>query len=213
MNRSRLHGQPPGLRYLPKEDQPPGPAPLLTQPFAAGMTGWVVVCGAVVAELAGGAAVANQMSAAIALPVLILPVAVAFGFAVVQWWQARSSAAEPASWWHLTGVAAAALVWLLWPTVPGALGGTEAVGSTHSDRAFCYVLPTPAASGCLHRVAQAFDNHNLTWWSTGALILIAALFARRSRIAAWAAIPAAFAGCQLATYFLNQVVLYYHLTG
>ena len=45
----------------------------------------------------------------------------------------------------------------------------------------------------------------------GALILIAALLARRSRIAAWAAIPAALAGCQLATYVLNQVVLYYHL--
>ena len=40
---------------------------------------------------------------------------------------------------------------------------------------------------------------------------IAALLARRSRIAAWAAIPAALAGCQLATYFLNQIVLYYHL--
>jgi hypothetical protein len=45
------------------------------------------------------------------------------------------------------------------------------------------------------------------------LILIAALLTRRSRIAAWAAIPAAPAGCQLATYFLNQIVLYYHLSG
>jgi len=52
-------------------------------------------------------------------------------------------------------------------------------------------------------VAQAFDNHVLAWWSTGALIFIAALLARRSRIAAWAAIPAAFAGCELATYFLS----------
>jgi hypothetical protein len=36
-----------------------------------------------------------------------------------------------------------------------------------------------------------------------ALILIAALLVRRSRIAAWAAIPAAFAGCELAIHFLN----------
>jgi hypothetical protein len=36
-----------------------------------------------------------------------------------------------------------------------------------------------------------------------ALILIAALLARRSRIAAWTAIPAAFAGCQLASYVLS----------
>ena len=45
------------------------------------------------------------------------------------------------------------------------------------------------------------------------MILLAALLARRSRIAAWAAIPAAFAGVQLATFFLNQFVLYYHLNG
>ena len=37
------------------------------------------------------------------------------------------------------------------------------------------------------------------------------LLTRRSRIAAWGAIPIALAGCQLATYFLNQIVLNYHL--
>jgi len=37
------------------------------------------------------------------------------------------------------------------------------------------------------------------------------VLARRSRIAAWATIPLALAGCQLATWFLNRVVLYYHL--
>jgi hypothetical protein len=186
---------------------------MLTQPFEAGLTAWIVVTGAVIAELAGGAAVANQMSAAITVPVLIFPVVVAFGFAVVQWWQVRSSAAEPASWWHLAGIAAAALTWLLWPTIPGALAGTTAVAGTSSGRAFCYVLPTTAMSDCLHRIAQAFDDHDLAWWSTGVLILIAALLARRSRIAAWAAIPAAFAGCQIAAYFLNQIVLLYHLSG
>jgi hypothetical protein len=213
MNWSRLHGQPPGLRQLPEDDQRPRPAPLLTQPFAAGMMGWIVVCGAVVAELAGGAAVANQTSTAIAVLVLALPVVVAFGFAAVQWWQVRSSGAEPASWWHMAGIAAAALTWLLWPTIPGALASTGAGPSTTSGQAVCNVLPNPAMSECLHRAAQAFDSHNLAWWSTGALILIAALLARRSRIAAWAAIPAALAGCQLATYFLNQFVLYYHLTS
>jgi hypothetical protein len=211
MNWSRRHAQPPGLRHLPRDDQPPRPAPLLAQPFAAGMTGWVVISGAVIAEFAGGAVVANQTSTTIALAVLITPVVVVFGFAVVQWWQVRSSGAEPAPWWHLAGVAAAIFTWLVWPTVPGPLSGTTAVASTSGGRAFCYVLPGAAVSDCLRRVAQAFDNHNLAWWSTGALILIAALLARRSRIAAWGAIPAALAGCQLATWFLNQIVLYYHL--
>lgn len=211
MNWSPLHGQPPGLRRLPKEDQPPRPAPRLTQPFEAGLTGWVVVCGAVIVELAGGATVANQTSTVIALLVLIIPVVVVAGFAVMQWWQVRSSQAEPAPWWHLAGTAAAVLTWLVWPTVPGPLTGTTAVAGANSARAFCSVLPGTAASDCLHRTAQAFDNHNLTWWSTGALILITVLLARRSRIAAWGAIPVALAGCQVATYFLNQIVLYYHL--
>ena len=157
---SRFHGLPPGLRYLPLDDWPPRPAPMLTQPWQAGVTGWIVVFGAVIAEIAGGT-MANQMSGAIAVPVLISPVVIAFGFAAVQWWQVRSSAAEPASWWHLGGIAAAALTWVLWP----------------------------------------FGTHRIVWWSTGAVILVAALLARRSRIAAWAAIPAALAGCQLATYF------------
>ncbi len=205
------HGRRPS-RGLPVDDERPKPAPLLTQPFEAAMTGWIVVFGAVLAELAGGAVVANQMSAAIALPVLIIPVVVAFGFAAVQWWQVRSSAAQPASWWHLTAAAAAALIWLLWPTVPGPLADATAAAGTGSGRAFCNVLPTGAiVSGCLRRTAQAYDSHNLAWWSTAALILIAALLARRSRIAAWATIPLALAGCQLATWFLNQVVLYYHL--
>ena len=199
----RLHGLPPGLRHLPPDDWPPRPAPLLTQSFAAGMTGWVVVFGAVIAELAGGAAVANQAAAKIAVPVLIFPVVVAFGFAVVQWWQARSWSVEPASRWHLTGIAAAALTWLLWPAIPGVLAATRALPCTGRGQAFCYTAPTTTGADYLHRIAQAFGNPGLAWWSTGALILIAALLARRSRIAAWAAIPAAFAGCELATYFLS----------
>jgi hypothetical protein len=200
---SRLRGLPPGLRYLPKDDWPPQPAPVLTRPFEAGVTGWVVVFGAVIAELAGGAAVATQMRAVIAVPVLIFPAAVASAFAVVQWWQARSWRAELASRWHLTGVAAAALTWLLWPMVPGALAGTGTLGCTGRSQALCYAAPGTAEATYLRSLAQSADYHDVALWSTGALILIAALLARRSRIAAWAAIPAAFAGCELATYFLT----------
>jgi hypothetical protein len=200
---SRLHGLPPGLRYLPKDDWPPRPAPLLTRPFQAGLTGWVVVLGAVIAELAGGTAVATETSAEIAVPVLIFPVVVAFGFAAAQWWQVRSWGAELASWWHLAGVAAATLAWLLWPMVPGALAGTGTLLCVGSSQASCYAASRTAEADYLRSMAQAFDYHSAAWWSTGALILIAALLARRSRIAAWAAIPAAFAGCELAAYFLS----------
>lgn len=205
MNWSRRRGQPAELWRRPEDDQPPRSVPLLARPFEGGVTGWIVICAGVIAELAGGAAVANQMSTTVAVLVLIVPVVVVFGFAVVQWWQVRTSGAEPANWWHLGGAAVAVLIWALWPTIPGPLSEST------NNRAFCNALPTTEASDCLRRTAQAFDNHNIAYWSTAALILIAALLVRRSRMAPWAAIPAALAGCQLATYFLNQIVLSYHL--
>jgi hypothetical protein len=181
---------------------PPTRRPLLTQPWEGGVIGWVVVLGALFAVLAGGL-VTNQMPMVIAAPVLAVPVAVAAGFAVVQWWQVRSSGADRASWWHLAGIAAALFTWLVFPTTPGVLV------TDSNARAACYSLyqPTPQ---CLSRAAQAMDGHELVWWLTGALILAAALLARRSRIAAWAAIPLAFAGCLLATHFLQLLLLYYH---
>jgi hypothetical protein len=203
----------PIVRSFPEADQRQTSSTLLTDPWTAGVTGWIVVSVAVIAELAGGAAVANQTSATLALLVLITPVAVAFGFAVVQWWQVRSSGAEPAGWWHLGGIAAALLTWGLWPTVPGALAGSGVPGGAGGGHSFCNVLPASEVPSCLYRAAQAADDHYIAWWSTFVVILLAALLARRSRIAAWAAIPAAFAGVQLATFFLNQFVLYYHLNG
>jgi hypothetical protein len=57
------------------------------------------------------------------------------------------------------GSAAAALTWLLWPTNPGALAGTEVAGAS-SGRAFCYVLPTTMTSDCLRRTAP--HRHSTT---------------------------------------------------
>jgi hypothetical protein len=193
----------PGPVTVPSSKDPPRRQPLLTLPWEGGVIGWIVVFGALLAELAGGI-VTNQMPMAIAAPVLIVPVAVAAGFALVQWWQVRSSGAERASWWHLGGIAAALITWLVFPTTPGILA------TDSNARAACYSLsyPTPA---CLSRVTQAMDGHDLVWWLTGGLILAAALLARRSRIAAWAAIPLAFAGCLLATHFLQLLLVYYHV--
>lgn len=177
-----------------------GPRPLLTQPWEAGVTGWVVVFGAVLAELVCSY-VTDHAAAVVAVPVLLAPAVVALGIGLVQWWQTRSSGAEPASWWHLAGVAAALFTWLIWPTTPGLLDG-----SASSAQAACTALPTTQTARCLPVAARALDAHNLTWWLTGAFILVAALLTRRSRIAAWAAIPVAFAGCELATYFLQALL-------
>ena len=69
--------------------------PFLVRPFQAGMTGWIVVFGAIIVELAGGALTYSKFVGA-ALPVLIIPVAVAYGFGIVQWWQVRRAGADPA---------------------------------------------------------------------------------------------------------------------
>jgi hypothetical protein len=164
MNWSRRHGQPPGLRHLPQEDQPPRSAPLLAQPWAGGMTAWIVIFVAVIAELAGGAVVANQTSEGIAIAVLITPVVVVYGFAVVQWWQVTSSGAERTPWWHLAGVAAAIIIWLVWPTVPGPLAGTTAVTgrATRGRSAMsCRAPPCPTACAAPRRPLT------ITTWSGG----------------------------------------------
>ena len=180
--------------------------PLLVRPFQAGMIGWIVVFGATVVVLAGGA-ITSQMSLAASVPVLVIPVVLAFGFGIVQWWQVRAAGADPTSWWHLGAIPVAVLIWYLWPNVPTALN--EADGS--SAPSVCDNLPTDSAAACLHRAAPAVDAHNLAWWLALALIVVAALLARRSRIAVWSSIPAAFAGCLLASSFLEQLVRHYQV--
>jgi hypothetical protein len=186
----------------PPIQDPPTRLPLLAQPWEGGVIGWVVVGGALLAELVGGL-VTNQMAMVIAAPVLIVPAAVVVGFAIVQWWQVRSSRVQRPSWWHMVGIAVALFTWLVFPTTPGILV------TDSNARAACYSLyqPTP---DCLSRAAHAMDSHDLVWWLTGVLIVLAIPLARRSRIAAWGAIPVAFAGCLLATHFLQLLLLYYH---
>jgi hypothetical protein len=193
-------------RPLQSMNDLPAPRPLLTLPWEAGVTGWIVVFGAVVAEIVAGS-VTNRMPTAIAAPALAFPVVVAAGFAVVQWQQVRSSGAEPASWWHLAAIASAMFTWLVWPTAPGMLAPAA------SARSACIILVSQPTPECLSRAAHAMDNRNLVWWLTGALIVAAALAARRSRIAAWAAIPAALGGCTLATHFLELLLRQYHAGG
>lgn len=179
--------------------------PLLAQPWQAGIIGWIVVFGAVISELAGGI-ITNSMSMTVAASVLLIPVLIVDGFAFVQWYQVRSSDADPASWWHLTGIALALFSWISWPITPGILSTV----SSASDA--CSVLYT-ATPSCVARVTAATHNSHLAWWLTGALIMAAALLARQSRIAPWAAIPAAFAGCMLAAHFQELLLIYYHYSG
>ena len=138
--------------------------PFLVRPFQAGVTGWIVVFGAIIVELAGGALTYSKFVGA-ALPVLIIPVAVAYGFGIVQWWQVRRAGADPASWAHLGAVVAALLIWFLWPITPGPLDQ-----STGSASDLCNALPTDHTAACLPRAAQALDASHLSWYL--ALVLV-----------------------------------------
>jgi hypothetical protein len=177
--------------------------PWLAQPWEGGVTAWIVVFGALLVVLIGGA-VTNNSSNSVALLVVLAPVVVAAGFALLQWWQVRSSRSEPASWWHLIGPAAGLVIWLIFPTAPGVLGG---VGDA---RGACAALPTTDTAGCLRLATQAYNNHNLAWWLTAVAIVACALLARRSRIAAWAAIPIALAGCEIASHYLQALITTYN---
>ena len=179
--------------------------PLLVRPFQAGMTGWIVVSAAIVVVLVGGA-ITGQKSLAASMPVLVIPVVVAFAFAITQLWQVHANGTARPSWWHLGAIPAALLIWFLWPNTPNQINGDDG-----SAQAVCNNIPTDSNAACLHRAAPALDAHNLVWWLALALIAVAALLGRWSRIAAWTSIPVAFAGALLASSFLEQVVLHYQL--
>ncbi len=178
---------------------------LLTEPWPAGVTGWIVVFGAVLIELIGGVVV-TSMSMAVAVPVLLLPAAIVIGFAIAQWLQVRAAGADSAHWWHLAGVAAALFTWQAWPVTPSAL---QTISGAHDT---CQLIFT-ATPACIARATSAVTDTHITWAVTGVLIVALALFFRKSRIAAWATIPVALAGCQLAGHFLQVLLLHYHFAG
>jgi hypothetical protein len=180
--------------------------PLLVRPFDAGLTGWLVVFPAMLIEIGGGA-FAGRASPALTVPLLVIPIAVLFGVAGVQWWQVRATGSDPASWWHLAGIAVALCLWFLAPRTP------QPLSASHNAVSACLTLPVPAHSDCLSRAAQAFDYASIAWFSALGLIAVAALLARRSRIAPWAAIPTALAGSILASNMLEQLLVHFGVPG
>jgi hypothetical protein len=176
--------------------------PFLVLPWQGGATGWVVVFGAIIVLIIAGL-VTNTSPMAVAAPILIAPAAVAVGLGVAQWYQVRSFGAERSSWVHFGGIAIALLAWTFWPISPPGLQGT----GNASDACSLIYTDTPS---CLARAASAFTGSTVTWWVTGALILALAPLVRQSKIAAWASIPVAFAGCLLATHFLELLLVHYH---
>ena len=182
--------------------------PLLVRPFESGTIAGILGIAATLIAIIGGA-VASRDSPLVTVPLLVIPIAVMTGFAVAQWLQMRASGADPVSCWQLLAVVVGLLLWYLSPRVP------QPLADLHNARAVCSALPIPlsAHADCLQHAAQAFDNARIVWWAALALILLLALLARRSRIAAWAAIPTGLVGCVLANNMLEQVLVHFGISG
>jgi hypothetical protein len=180
--------------------------PLLTRSWEAAVTGWVVVFGAILVEIAA-AVVTNRAPMSVAAPCLIVPAVFPVAVALAQWWQVTRAHGERSSWWHLSGVAIGALLWVADPTVPSAITGAG------SGRQVCGQFQADITAGCLQRADYAVSGHTMVWLITGGLIIGLALLTRRARIAAWATLPVAFAGCSLSYHYLELLLRHYNWGG
>ncbi len=181
------------------------PPPFLTLPFQAGVTAWIIVFGGVVYELIAGI-VTQTAPTAVTIPVLALPVVVALTFAIIQFVQVRAINAERPSLWHLGAIVLGLLVWQFWPVTPPVL---LPIHNAHDACVFMFTA-TPA---CVAQAKSAYFASHLTWWLTGGLIVALIPVVRYSKIGVWAALPLAFAGCQLSAHFLQLLLHHYHVTG
>jgi hypothetical protein len=118
--------------------------------------------------------------------------------AAYEWWAGRRLGTE-LSRLQLIAVAAGLLFWQLYQTSPGDLpyDPTSAQLCAYVQR-----LDRP----CLIEADAARLHSDIAWWSTGILIVILGLMARRSRTAAWIAPAVAIAGGAVALHFLDVFV-------
>ncbi len=142
-----------------------------------------------------GAMVTHLMSTAVMAAVLAVPPVMAFTVAGYEWWTARGHGVLLHRG-HLLAIGIAVLLWLDYPTSPGDLPFNP------SSARLCEYVSQRSAT-CLAHADTARLHSDLAWYATGALILLLALPARRSRTAAWSALAVAFAGSAFALHFLE----------
>jgi hypothetical protein len=118
--------------------------------------------------------------------------------AAYEWWVGRRLGIE-LSRLQLIVTAAGLVFWQLYQTSPGDLpyDPTSAQLCAYVQR-----LDRP----CLIEADAARLHSDIAWWSTGILIVILGLMARRSRTAAWIAPAVAIAGGAVALHFLDVFV-------
>ena len=137
------------------------------------------------------------MAATLAVPPLTTA-----AIAVYEWSTARAygDVLHPC---HLFGIAMGLLLWLDYPGAPGNLPFDP------SSSQLCAYVGRATESGCLASAGTALLYNNIAWYSTGALIIVWALFAPRSRTAAWSCAAVALAGSVFSLHFLEAFVRSY----
>jgi hypothetical protein len=136
----------------------------------------------------------SVMGVALAIPVLVFAAVTAYE------WQAGRWLGIELTRLHLIVVAVGLVLWLMYQTAPGDLPFDP------TSAQLCHYVGNRTDGACLRQADAARLHSDLAWWSTGALIVIFGLFARRSRTAAWAAPAIAIAGSALALYFIEVFV-------
>jgi hypothetical protein len=143
----------------------------------------------------------SVMGVALAVPVLVFAAVTAYE------WQAGRRLGIELTRLHLIVVAVGLVLWLMYQTAPGDLPFDP------TSAQLCHYVGNRTDRACLRQADAARLHSNLAWWSTGALIVIFGLFARRSRTAAWATPAIAIAGSALALYFIEVFVRSASLPG
>ena len=118
-----------------------------------------------------------------------------------EWWNARRYGLVLRRV-HLTGVGLGLVLWFMYPTSPSGSFNASSAG-------LCEYAGQIGQPGCMHRADVARLHSDVVWWSTGALILVFALLARRSRTAAWSSPVVALGGAVLALHLLEVLVRSY----
>ncbi len=162
---------------------------------------WIAAMGGFLYELIGST-VTTLRSTPVMLGVLAVPPVLIVVLAAYEWWSARRYGFV-LNRLHLIGVGLGLLLWLLYPKSPG-----EAFNP--SSDLLCQYAGQIGVPECLRRADIARAHSNVVWWSTGALILVLALFARRSRTAAWSAAVIALGGSAVALNILEALIRSYH---
>ncbi|GLY78644.1 hypothetical protein [Actinoallomurus iriomotensis] len=119
--------------------------------------------------------------------------------AAYEWWVGRRLGIE-LSRLHLIVVAMGLVLWLMYQTSPGSLPYDP------TSAQLCAYVGQRLDRACLVKADAARLHSDIAWWSTGTLIVIFGLMARRSRTAAWATPAVAIAGSAVALYFFEVFV-------